>query len=164
MKPELKLVAKARYIEMTAEMADRIWREYYARRFNKKQLDLILESQQSVEAIEEDMDEDVNYQLIMQGSKVAGYVAWQMSSGMLLIKHFYLESPWRGKGIGRAVLQSIERLGRAEGKTAIAVRVGQKQLDTQGFFKGAGFRMSHPVDTELAPGIVWPEFWMEKRL
>ena len=164
MKPELKLVAKARYIQMTAELADRIWREYYARRFNSKQLTAILEAQQSAEAIEADMDNDVNYQLIMQGSKVAGYVAWEMSGGMLLIKHFYLESPWRSKGIGRTVLQSIERLARADGKTAVAVRVGQKQLETQGFFKHAGFRPLHTVDTELAPGIVWPEIWMEKRL
>ncbi len=164
MKPELKLVAKARYIQMTADMADRIWREHYARRFNKKQLDAILENLQSVEAIEDDMDRDVNYQLIMQGSQVAGYIAWEMTGGLLLIKHFYLESQWRGKGIGRTVLQSIERLARADGKTAVGVRVGQKQLDTQGFFKGAGFRILHPVDTELAPGILWPEYWMEKRL
>ncbi len=164
MKPELKLVAKARYIQMTADLADSIWREYYARRFNKKQLDTILENLQSVEAIENDMDEDVNYQLIMQGSKVAGYIAWQMVGGSMRLKHFYLESAWRGKGIGRTVLQSMERLARAEGKSAISVSVGQKQLDTQGFFKGAGFRILRPMDTELAPGIVWPEYWMEKRL
>ena len=164
MKPELKLVAKARYIQMTAEMADRIWREYYARRFNAKQLTAILENLQSAEAIENDLDNDVNYQLIMQGSKVAGYIAWEMTGGALLIRHFYLEKPWRSKGIGRTVLQSIERLARAEGKTAINVAVGQKQLDTQGFFKNAGFRALRPMDTELAPGILWPEYWMEKRL
>ena len=32
------------------------------------------------------------------------------------------------------------------------------------FFKGGGYRPLRPVQTTLAPGIVWDEFWMEKRL
>ena len=164
MKPEFKLVAKARYIQMTADLADSIWRECYARRFNSKQLTAILENLQSAEAIEADMDDDVNYELVMLGSKVAGYFAWQMKGGTMHIKHIYLEASARGKGIGRQILQSCERLARADGKTAVGVAVGQKQLETQGFFKGAGYRILRPMDTELAPGILWPEYWMEKRL
>ena len=164
MKPEYKLVAKAKYVELTAQLADTLWREVYARRFSKKQLDAILQQQQSAEAIEEQIDQACNYFIVFLAGKPVGYYAWQMQGGLLFLAHLYLKPEVRGRGIGRDILQSFERLARADGKTAVAARVGQKQLEAQGFFKGGGYRPLRPVQTTLAPGIVWDEFWMEKRL
>ncbi len=164
MKPDYKLVAKAKYIQLTADLADSIWRECYARRFTKKQLDAILAARQSAEAIETQMDEGSNYFLVMLAGKPVGYYAWQMQGGLLFLQHLYLTAEVRGRGIGRDIMQSCERLARADGKTAVALTAGQKCLETLGFFKGGGYRPLRPVETVLAEGIVWEEFWMEKRL
>ena len=64
MKPDYKLVAKAKYIHMTADLASEIWHEVYKRYFPAKQLDALVESLQSADAIEEDIDNDVNLSLI----------------------------------------------------------------------------------------------------
>ena len=41
MKPDYKLVAKAKYIHMTADLASEIWHEVYKRYFPAKQLHLL---------------------------------------------------------------------------------------------------------------------------
>ena len=61
MKPDYKLVAKAKYIHATADLASELWHEVYKRYYPAKQLDTLVEELQSADAIEEDIDNDVNY-------------------------------------------------------------------------------------------------------
>ena len=42
MKPDYKLVAKAKYIHMTADLASEVWHEVYKRYFPAKQLDALV--------------------------------------------------------------------------------------------------------------------------
>ena len=75
MKPDYKLVAKAKYIHMTADLASEVWHEVYKRYFPAKQLDALIENLQSADAIEEDIDNDVNYFLVFlkaRGSRSLG--------------------------------------------------------------------------------------------
>ena len=44
MKPDYKLVAKAKYIHMTADLASEVWHEVYKRYFPAKQLDALVET------------------------------------------------------------------------------------------------------------------------
>ena len=60
MKPDYKLVAKAKYIHTTADLASELWHEVYKRYYPAKQLDTLVEELQSADAIEEDIDNDVN--------------------------------------------------------------------------------------------------------
>lgn len=61
MKPDYKLVAKAKYIHNTADLASELWHEVYKRYYPAKQLDTLVEELQSADAIEADIDNDVNY-------------------------------------------------------------------------------------------------------
>ena len=56
MKPDYKLVAKAKYIHATADLASELWHEVYKRYYPAKQLDTLVEELQSADAIEEMMD------------------------------------------------------------------------------------------------------------
>ena len=51
MKPDYKLVAKAKYIHMTADLASELWHEVYKRYYPAKQLDALVETLQSADAI-----------------------------------------------------------------------------------------------------------------
>ena len=73
MKPDYKLVAKAKYIHATADLASELWHEVYKRYYPAKQLDTLVEELQSADAIEEDIDNDVNYFLVVLGGKTIGY-------------------------------------------------------------------------------------------
>ena len=116
MKPDYKLVAKAKYIHMTADLASELWHEVYKRYYPAKQLDALVETLQSADAIEEDIDRDVNYFLVFLGDKLIGYFAWKMENTALHLLHLYLKPEYRGKAIGRDIVASCERLARGEGR------------------------------------------------
>ena len=92
MKPDYKLVAKAKYIHMTADLASEVWHEVYKRYFPAKQLDALVDSLQSADAIEEDIDNDVNYFLVFLGSSLIGYFAWKMEISVLHLLLLYLKT------------------------------------------------------------------------
>ena len=83
MKPDYKLVAKAKYIHATADLASELWHEVYKRYYPAKQLDTLVEELQSADAIEADIDNDVNYFLVVLGGKTIGYFAWKMENTAL---------------------------------------------------------------------------------
>ena len=116
MKPDYKLVAKAKYIHTTADLASELWHEVYKRYYPAKQLDTLVDTLQSADAIEEDIDNDVNYFLVLLGGKVIGYFAWKMENTSLHLLHLYLKPEFRGKALGRDIVASCERLARGEGR------------------------------------------------
>ena len=61
MKPDYKLVRQGQIHPHTADLASEIWHEVYKRYYPGKQLDTLVEELQSAEAIEADIDNDVNY-------------------------------------------------------------------------------------------------------
>ena len=116
MKPDYKLVAKAKYIHNTADLASELWHEVYKRYYPAKQLDTLVEELPSADAIEADIDNDVNYFLVFLGGKLIGYFAWKMENTALHLMHLYLKPEYRGKAIGRDIVQTCERLAKGEGK------------------------------------------------
>ena len=96
----LQLVAKAKYIHANADLASEIWHEVYKRYYPAKQLDTLVETLQSADAIEADIDNDVNYFLVVLGGKTIGYFAWKMENTALHLLHLYLKPEYRGKALG----------------------------------------------------------------
>ena len=152
MKPDYKLVAKAKYIHMTADLASEVWHEVYKRYFPAKQLDALVDSLQSADAIEEDIDNNVNYFLVFLGSSLIGYFAWKMENTSLHLLHLYLKPEYRGKAIGRDIVASCERLARGEGRGRVRCEVYDKALPVQQFFKARGYRPIRPA--EEAEGLL----------
>ncbi len=122
MKPDYKLVAKAKYIHMNADLASELWHEVYKRYYPAGQLDTLVDTLQSADAIEEDIDNDVNYFLVFLGDKLIGYFAWKMENTSLHLLHLYLKPEYRGKALGRDILATCERLARGEAGAGSAAR------------------------------------------
>ena len=162
MKPDYKLVAKAKYIHMTADLASEVWHEVYKRYFPAKQLDALVDSLQSADAIEEDIDNDVNYFLVFLGSSLIGYFAWKMENTSLHLLHLYLKPEYRGKAIGRDIVASCERLAGARAGAASGAASMPKALPVQQFFKARGYRSLGPAESE--GGIERNELIFERML
>ncbi len=164
MKPEYKLVAKAKYVQLTAALGEEIFRECHKKIYpTKKQMDYMVETTQSIDAIEAAQDNDVNYFVVFHGGKPVGYFAWEMYNTALHLNHIYLKPDMRSRAIGRGILQYCERLARSDGKNRIVFNVNVKSLLALQFFKKLGYRPLREVETP-AGEFVLHEFEMEKRL
>ncbi len=149
MKPDYKLVAKAKYIHLTADLAAELWQECYKKYYPPKQLAALIEKLQSADAIEEDIDREVNYFIVQMGGKPIGYFAWKMDNTALHLLHVYLQPAWRGKALGRDILSSCERLARSDGKGRVYAEVYTKALPVLAFFKERGYRPGAPVQNDV---------------
>lgn len=163
MKPEYKLVAKARYMHLVSGLANEIWPEAYAKRYPPKQLAAILAELQSPEAIEEQIDAGMNYFVVLLAGKPVGYFAWEMQSSALHLAHLYLKPEARGRAIGRDIVAYCERLARADGKGRLWCAVHEKSLPVLGFFKELHYRVVQPAP-QYAAGYTLPLLELEKQL
>ena len=163
MKPDYKLVAKAKYIHAAADLAGELWHEVYKRYYPAKQLDTLVDALQSADAIEEDIDNDVNYFLVFLGDKLIGYFAWKMENTALHLMHLYLKPEYRGKALGRDIVLSCERLARGEGRGRVSCEVHAKCLPVMQFFKARGYRVLAPAET-VVEGIPMQLTTLEKML
>lgn len=152
MKPDYKLVAKAKYIQLTAALADELWRECYKRWYTPRQLDAVLDALQSAEAIEAQIDDSANYFIVVLADKPIGYFAWKMENTALHLLHLYLKPAYRGKALGRDILASCERLARSEGKGRVRCMVHTRALPVLQFFKARGYRAVGPAE-ETVGGV-----------
>ena len=125
-----------------------LWPEVYKRYYPAKQLDTLVEELQSADAIEEDIDNDVNYFLVFLGGKLIGYFAWKMENTALHLMHLYLKPEYRGKAIGRDIVQTCERLAKGEGKGRVWCTIHAKALPVQQFFKALRYRELRPAEQE----------------
>ena len=152
MKPDYKLVAKAKYIHLTADLAAEVWQECYQKFYPPKQLAALIGALQSPDAIEADIDGGANYFVVQLGDKPIGYFAWKMEPTALHLLHLYLLPAYRGKALGRDILASCERLARSDGKGRVRAEVHTNALPVLAFFKERGYRPGAPEPAE-AEGI-----------
>ena len=93
-------------------------------------------------------DNDVNYFLVFLGGKLIGYFAWKMENTALHLMHLYLKPEYRGKAIGRDIVQTCERLAKGEGKGRVWCTIHAKALPVQQFFKALRYRELRPAEQE----------------
>ena len=163
MKPDYKLVAKAKYIHLVSDIACELWREIYKKQYPGKQMNAVLDALLSPEAMEERIDNDENFFIVMLGGKPIGYFAWKMQNTALYLSDLYLKPEYRGKGLGRDILLYCERLARADGKGRVYCHVHEKLLPVLGFFKEQRYRTLQPAPQRVA-GVELPYVELEKHL
>ena len=122
-----------------------------------------MDTLQSADSIEEDIDNDVNYFLVFLGDKLIGYFAWKMENTALHLIHLYLKPEYRGKALGRDIVATCERLARGEGRGRVYCEVHNKALPVMQFFKARGYRPLRPGETIVA-GMELPQTVLERML
>jgi GNAT superfamily N-acetyltransferase len=75
------------------------------------------------------------------------------------LKRIYLAPAARGRGLGRLLLQRLERHARELGYECLRLDTGDLQPEALGLFRSAGYE--HVADYN---GNTWATYWMEKRL
>jgi GNAT superfamily N-acetyltransferase len=75
------------------------------------------------------------------------------------LKRIYLRESARGHGLGRRVLEELERHARELGYERLRLDTGDRQPAALALFRSAGY-----VDIPDYNGNTWATYWMEKRL
>ena len=148
-----------------AEMADKVWHEYFPCILTEQQIDYMVDRFQSERAMREQvMDKGYRYAFIVDGDVRVGYTGISVSDDKLFISKLYLLKENRGKGYGRAALDMISDIGREEGLRTAYLTVNKHNDRAIRTYLANGFKTIQSIVTDIGEGFVMDDFVMEKVL
>lgn len=88
---------------------------------------------------------DAQYYVALHGSEAAGCGALQqVTSELAEIKRMYVPASYRGRGIGRALLQHLEERARASGFAEVRLQTGTHQPEAISLYERTGYQSTEP--------------------
>ncbi len=151
-------------IEKTAGLAAEIWTEHYLPIIGPEQVKYMLDKFQSAAAIAGQIHKGYRYFLIEDEMDYVGYFAARFDNDALFLSKFYVKKSCRGKGLGRATFNFIEKLAMDNGLELITLTVNKRNKDSIKVYKKLGFIIAEKVVTDIGNGFVMDDYKMEKQI
>jgi len=158
---EISNIDSIRAIE---SMAKQIWREYYPFLCSKEQIDYMLEMFQSEKAIISQIKQGYRYYLIRHKEAPAGYISFKINADNVFLSKLYLKSNLRGIGLGKKMLEFVEKTSLENKISIINLHVNKKNLNSLKLYEKAGFKIKKSLVTDIGNGFVMDDYLMEKEL
>ena len=149
-------------IHQICELARTIWNEYYPCILTTGQIEYMVHSYQSEDAVYRQVHEKgYQYAYIENDGQVIGYTAVCPMKDKLFLSKFYLTKENRGRGLGSAALQEIIAYARSLGKKYIYLTVNKNnELGIRAYTRN-GFKSIQSIETDIGQGFVMDDYVME---
>ena len=157
MKPDRELA------ERISVLADTIWHECYASVLEKGQIDYMLRTYHSADAMLREMSEGYDFFVVRDGGRDVGYYSVHDEGGRLYISKVYLLKECRGRGLGKRMFSEIDSYAKEHGLHEEYLRVN-KGNPTVEIYKRSGFSITDTVTSDIGNGYVMDDYIMTKRL
>ncbi|MWB94167.1 GNAT family N-acetyltransferase [Flavobacterium sp. GA093] len=143
------------------------WPITYGAILSKEQLDYMLGLFYSTEALTEQYDKKVQlFYMIYEEETIIGFIGIEHhynSKALTKIHKIYLLPETQGKGIGKKVIDKIEKLALANNSKALLLNVNRFN-SALGFYKKIGFEIVDEVNIDIGNGYLMEDYVMEKKL
>jgi len=160
-KTQIKRVQSPAEINIVADLASTIWNEYYVPIIGQEQVNYMVASFQSVEAIEQQIrTEHQEYYLIFHLAEPSGYISIKPAGNELFLSKFYILKEKRGTGLGKAGLNFITNRAKELEANAITLTVNKNNINSINAYIKLGFKNTGSVVTEIGAGFVMDDYTM----
>lgn len=150
---------KAENIKELAELASKIWHEYWPILLSNKQIDYMVENFQSENAIKNQIaNENYTYYYIIKNNEKAGYFGLSDKEGYLFLSKIYISKEFRHKGLGTKAFEKIKKIA---GGRKIRLTVNKQNINSINAYKKWGFQTIDSVVTDIGNGFVMDDYIME---
>lgn len=150
------------------DLATRIWRQAYTGMIPDAQIEYMLGNRFADEAIERVLhDPDRWLEILRVGGAAVGYCGGEVVAAepdTLKLGQLYLLDAFRGRGLGRFMLERVEERARQLGKGTIFLQVHKRNTAAQAFYRAAGFTLRGPAVFDIGGGFFMDDYLLEKRL
>ncbi len=157
-------VTSAMQIDTVVELADTIWREHYTPIIGIGQVDYMLKTFQSPEAIGQQIaSERYRYFLLIDESIPIGYMSVLPRNSLLFVSKIYLLDSVRGKGLGKKAVDYLTGLAKVLGLKGLELTVNKYNPSIKAYEK-MGFETIDDVVVDIGNGFVMDDYVMHKRI
>lgn len=151
-------------IASVASLARLIWNEHYLSNLGQKQIDYMLSTLQSTEAIQKDIESGaLKYYIIRDTNRNVGYTAYRFEDDAILMSKCYLLNHVRGQGYFSTILKAYENLAYSEGVDTIRLYVN-KYNSSLLVYEHKGFKNVASHQFDIGQGYIMDDYEMVKTL
>lgn len=147
-----------------AELGKVIWTEHYTPIIGSDQVTYMLDKFQSEKAIEQQVNDGVEYFVIKHQNLSVGYLSFYKKVDSLFLSKLYVLGTKRGKGIGKSAMSFLE-LKRQENKcNSISLTVNKYNSNSIKAYEKMGFKKIDAVVMDIGNGYVMDDYIMKKEI
>ncbi|PWK01095.1 ribosomal protein S18 acetylase RimI-like enzyme [Flavobacterium araucananum] len=152
-------------IKRIQEIAHTTWPITYGEILSKEQLDYMLDLIYSDEALTNQYNKKEQlFYLIYQDNTNLGFIGIEHNykdEAVTRIHKIYLLPETQGKGIGKRVIDEIQKLALENNSKALSLNVNRFNA-ALGFYKKIGFEVVDEVNIEIGNGYLMEDYVMKK--
>ncbi len=149
-------------IKLLADLACKIWHEYWPVLLSDAQIDYMVNKFQSYRAIKNQINsEGYIYNIIEENSEVCGYFGIHPEKEKLFLSKLYVKKEFRHMGIGANAFAKICEIAKELNKKSIYLTVNKHNTNTISAYKKWGFKTINSVVTDIGQGFVMDDYIME---
>lgn len=153
-------------INSVADLASQIWHEHFTPILGQAQVEYMLRTFQSPEAIRKAIDDDgYRYYFIRTpAGETAGYCAVRLLPDALYLSKLYIAKSFRGRKLAVAIIESLCRTAAGENRTVIRLNCNRFNKTTLAIYDRLGFRIIKEEKESIGNGFYTDDFVLEKPL
>ena len=157
----IKRVHSPEDIQTVADLASTIWNEHYIPIIGQEQVDYMIKSFQSGEAIKTQIEkEGYEYYLIEHLTKPSGYISIKLIGDDLFLSKFYVAKEKRGTGLGKEGLKFVIIRANELGAHAITLTVNKYNTNSIKAYDRMGFKNTGSIVSDIGEGFVMDDYMM----
>ncbi len=160
---KIEVVSSEKQIRIIENLAGIIWHEHYMSIIGPDQIKYMLDKYQSYSAVSDSLASGYIYYIALEEGTPCGYSAINVGDDIFLSK-FYVQKEYRGRGIGRLMLNKITEEAVVNKKSRIWLTCNKFNLDTIAVYKKMGFTIIDSVVTDIGHGFVMDDYVLEKHI
>ena len=160
-------IAGAADVPTIAELADRIWRQYYPTIISTAQIDYMLKPfYDPVTLIAEIQDQRIEYNLLLSKDQPIGFSSHGPAGDTKAIKlhKLYLLPAYHGKGYGSLLLRELELRCHRENIQRILLNVNKNNAKAIRSYERNGYQTVDAVLVDIGGGFFMDDYVLEKVL
>ncbi|UUF12741.1 MULTISPECIES: GNAT family N-acetyltransferase [Flavobacterium] len=154
-------------IKTIQEITNITWPITYGEILTKEQLDYMLDLFYSEEALAKQIEnKEQLFYLISDSDSTIGFIGIEHNynnEALTKIHKIYLLPETQGKGYGKIVFESIEKLALENNSAALLLNVNRFNTALN-FYKKLGFEVKETVDIEIGNGYLMEDYVMGKEI
>lgn len=150
-------------INIVAQLADKIWREYFPDIIGQDQTDYMISLFQSAGAISAQIRmNDYSYYLLLHNGIHAGYFSLAVRGREMFLSKIYVKSDFRGLGLASHAFEFIENEARSRGLESIRLTVNRNNENSIKIYEHRGFVIVDRQNLDIGHGYYMDDYIMEK--
>lgn len=163
----LLVEATIKDFKIIQEIAYKSWPATYGAILSKEQIDYMLDLFYSEETLLENLNQKGHrFLLVKEGEICLGFASYEhnyLNQNCTRLHKIYLLPEAQGKGAGKLLIDTIEKLAKENHSVAISLNVN-KFNKALSFYQKIGFEVVSEEDIELDHGYLMEDYVMEKQL